>query len=354
MNDPEQTIGLPVVEFSGESNGTSPRWALHPKDATISPGETISPPKDTNTSHPKIAADAGPSRSGPSRSGQTVVDAVRRYRVMVIAVAILGFVVAVGYSLVQPKVYRAEAFITMPQQVSLQGQQTNPGQYLDGQVLLLQSQNVAQRAATIANATLHGNMLTSSDFYGSGSSLEISPPTTAAPGAYGATVVGVSFAASTAQLAQVGTNAVIQAYDKARSAAIRSQDNAAIAGIGNAIGGTNFQLAGVIASRAPNGANLEQELLAQRAALINQQSQALVNEQIDLAQQPSVATEPATTANHKWALDGGIGLVIGIGIGVALAYARASRRRRTIDDSSGSASRYQTEAAASSQASPLG
>ena len=303
-------------------------------------------------SYAKIAADAEPSRSGP-----TVADAVRRYRVMVVAVAILGFVVAVGYSLMQPKVYRAQAFITMPQQVSLQVQQANSGQYLDGQVLLLQSQSVAQRAATIANATLHSNSLTSSDFYGNGSSLQISPPTTAAPGAYGATVVGVSFAASTAQIAQVGTNAVIQAYDNARSAAIQSQDNAAIKGIDNAIGGTNFQLAELNGTNAPNTANMQQQLVAQRAALVNQRSQALVNEQIDLAQQPSVATEPATRANHKWALDGGIGLVIGILIGVALAFARASRRQRTIagrqDPSPTSASHHRTAAAASSHASPL-
>ena len=144
----------------------------------------------------QVAADAEPSRSGRPCC------AVRRYRVMVFAVAILGFVVGVGYSLMQPKVYRAQAFITMPQQVSLQVQQANSGQYLDGQVLLLQSQSVAQRAATIANATLHSNSLTSSDFFGTGSSLQISPPTTAAPGAYGATVVGVSFAASTAQIAR--------------------------------------------------------------------------------------------------------------------------------------------------------
>ena len=40
----------------------------------------------------------------------------------------------------------------------------DPGQYLDSQVLLLQSQGVAQRAASIANDTLGGNILTPADF----------------------------------------------------------------------------------------------------------------------------------------------------------------------------------------------
>jgi LPS O-antigen subunit length determinant protein (WzzB/FepE family) len=276
-------------------------------------------------SAPTAAADAE-----PSQFGQAVVDAVRRYRGMVIAVAIVAMVAAIGYALVQPKVYRAQASITMPQQVSLQGQQGNSGQYLDGQVLLLQSQGVAQRAATIANSTLHSHNLTVGDFYGSGSSLSISPPTTAAPGGFGATVVGVSFAASSAQVAEAGTNAVIKAYDAARSAAIKSQDDTAINGIDIAIGGTNYELASLNGSRAPAVANQQQQLVAQRATLINQRAQMIVNEQIDLAQQPSVAVEPATTANHKWALDGGIGLIIGVLLGVALAVARASRRPRSV------------------------
>lgn len=326
MNDPEQTIGLPVIELSGESNGTSTRRALPPKDVILGPEDTMSPPEDTNVSYAETATGAEPSRYGP-----TVADAVRRYRVMVVAVAILGLVAAVGYSLMQPKVYRAQAFITMPQQVSLQGQQANPGQYLDSQVLLLQSQGVAQRAATIANTTLGSSSLTTSDFYGSGSSLEISPPTTT-PGSYGATVVGASFAASTAQVAQVGTSAVIKAYDEARSAAIQSQDNAVILGINNAIYNTNSQLATVGSNGSAISQNLQQLLLTQRTTLYNQRTQAIVNEQIDLAQQPSVATVPAATANHKWAIDGGIGLIVGILLGVALAVARDSRRRRTIAD----------------------
>jgi hypothetical protein len=326
VNDPDQTMRLPVVEVNGESNGTSSASAFPPQaPANGTSSASAFPPQAPAMSHSTIAADVDPLRSEP-----TVLGAVRRYRGMVVAVTLLVVAAAVGYSLAHPKVYRAQAFITMPQQASLQGQQANSSQNLDSQVLLLESQSVAQLAATSANATLHSNLLTTSDFYGPGSSLKISPPVTAAPGAYGATVIGVSFTASPAQVAEVGLNAVIQAYNQTRSAAIRSQANAAIAGIDSALGATNFQLAGLKAASSPYAQSLQQQLLAQRAALVNQQAQTIANEQIDLAQQPAVAIEPATTSNHEWALDGGIGLIIGILVGGALAFARDSRRRRKI------------------------
>ena len=298
MNDPEQTIGLPVVEFSGESNGTSPRWALHPKDATISPEDTISPPKNTNTSHPKIAADAQPSPSGP-----TVVEAVRRYRVMVLAVAILAMVAAIGYSLMQPKVYEAKATVTVPVPAS---SAADPGQYLDSQVVLLQSQGVAQQAAGIANRELGSGLVNASDFNSVGGSLVIVPPATVAPGGYGASIVTVAFKGPSAEIAQVGLNAVLQAFKNAVSNAIKAEANATIAGINYTITKSTSQ--------------------AQAAALTTQRTGAIATEQSELAQQPAVAIEPATVTNHKLALDGGIGLVIGILIGAALAFALASRR----------------------------
>jgi hypothetical protein len=158
-------------------------------------------------SHNSTSASADPFRFEP-----TVVSAMRRYRVMVIAVAVLVTAAAIGYTLKQPKTYRGEASVTVPQQASSQTQQSNPGQYLDSQVLLLQSQVVARRAAIIANSVLGSHLLATSDFFGPSSTLEVIPPTTTTPGGYGATIVGVSFAWPNARIAQVGTNAVLRAY----------------------------------------------------------------------------------------------------------------------------------------------
>jgi Mrp family chromosome partitioning ATPase len=291
------------------------------------------PSMDTNPSHP-----AG---GEPFRFEPTVFGAMRRYRILVLAVAVITMLAAVGYSLIQPKNYRAQAYVTMPQQAPLQGQQADAGQYLDSQVLLLQSENVARRAAAIANAGLHGRSLTVGNFFGDGSSLKVTPPTTAAPGTYGATVIGVSFTAQNAQIAQAAANAVLQAYNEARSAIIRSQDGAVVAGIGRAIAKVDRQLASI--GRQLSGAysaGLQQQLMAQRAALtsqrtalVNQEAQAIVGEQVDLAQQPAMQTagQPVTHARHKWVTNGAIGLVIGVLIGSALAFALA-RRKRIIAD----------------------
>jgi Mrp family chromosome partitioning ATPase len=276
-----------------------------------------------------------------------VFGAVRRYRILVLAVAIITMLAAVGYSLHEPKTYRAQAYITPPQQVPLQGQQADAGQYLDSQVLLLLSQNVAQRAVAIANTTLDRNLLTVGDFFGNGSSLQVTPPTAGSSGAYGGTVIAVSFMAWNARIAQAAANAVLQAYNEARSATIRSQDNAVVAGVGNAIGNTNNrmasldkQLSAAASNTSGNAQNLQQQLSAQRTtllnqrtSLLNQQAQAIVTEQVALAQQPAVQTADLPTAHsrYKWAVNGVIGLIIGILIGSALAFVLA-RRRRIIAD----------------------
>jgi Chain length determinant protein len=315
VNDPDDTTALPIVEARAASNGMPPRGPV-PRSDTFARRQGVS---TTNA----VAANAAPYLSQP-----TVFGAVSRYRILVLIVALLGMVAGVAYAVKPPKEYRAQAFITMPQQVSLQGQQANAGQYLDSQVLLLQSQDVAQRAATIANAALNSNILTASDFFGPDSHLLVSPPTTAAPGAYGATVIGVTFAGTAPQIAQDGANAVLQAYDQARTAAIKTENNSVINALGTAIGATNFQLSHLGATNTQYSLSLQQQLQAQRQALTTQRAQAIANEQIDLAQQPSAqtASKPVTPSNHKWSIDGAAGLIGGILLGAALAFALASRK----------------------------
>jgi hypothetical protein len=147
----------------------------------------------------------------PSRFEPTVFGAVRRYRVMVLAIAVAAMLAAVGYTLMQGKTYQAQVSITVPQEVSLQGQDT--AQYLDSQVLLLQSPAVARQAASIANAALHSTRMTARDFSGDGSSLQVTPPAAGNSGVYGNSIIAVSFTWPDARIAKVGANAVLQALD---------------------------------------------------------------------------------------------------------------------------------------------
>jgi Mrp family chromosome partitioning ATPase len=248
---------------------------------------------------------------GWGRFEPTVFSAVRRYRVMVLVIALLTAAAAVGYTLTEPALYRAHATVTVPRTSLSQGE--SPEQYFDSQVLLLQSQEVADRATRIANAALNKNVLSVHDFSGEGKSLEITPPKGATPGTFGSSIVAVSFTWPSAKVAQVGTNAVLQAFDDARVAAITAQGEAAVAGIENAI----------------RDARTRDQL----TDLVNQRTQTLVNEQIDLTRHPTVvwATEPQVPVNGSSKKSGAIGLVVGSVFGAGLAYARASRRRSIRD-----------------------
>jgi len=246
-------------------------------------------------------------RSEPSQSEPTVFGAVRRYRTMVVAIAVAATVLAIGYSVGKGSTYRAAASLTVAPPASQQNQ--NSAQYLDSQVLLLESPGVASRAAKIANGRLGGNHLTADNFYGSGSSLVITPPVAAAQGVFGASIINIAFTSPSARVAQVGANAMLQAYDDARSDSIRAQADATIAGIDQAMAAsTDTQL----------------------AALLTQRTQTIINEQTDLADQPTMvlAAEPSRSVGLTWKRAAPIGLVLGIIIGAGLAYARTNFRRR--------------------------
>ena len=246
-----------------------------------------------------------------ARFAPTVFGAARRYRIIVVAFALLAMVAAIGYTLYAGKASRAQANVTVPLPQSLQTQE--PGQYLDSQVLLLQSPAVAQRAASIANAKLQNNSLSASDFSARGGSVSITPPAAAAAGAYGASIIGVTFTALSPRVAQVGANALLQAFDNVRSATMAAQFNKAIADIDNTINDTTIP--------------------AQRAVLLAQRTQQQINEQIDLAQHPTMgwAVEPTSPASGGLKRAAVIGLVIGLVLGAALAYVLASRRRAFVD-----------------------
>jgi Mrp family chromosome partitioning ATPase len=236
-----------------------------------------------------------------ARFEPTVIGAVRRYPLIVVTFALLAVVAAIGYTLHKGSTYAGKASVTVPS--------SQDGQSVDDEVVLLESPAVAQRAASIANATLHDNIFSAPDFYTSGGSVAIVPPSGAGVGSYGASIIGVVFTASNPRVAQVGANALLQAFNQVRSAAIAARYRNALAGIDEAINATVDP--------------------AQRAALMTQRNQQLVNEQIDLAQQPVVAlatepTSPVSSGLKKTAVEG---LVVGLAVGAAAAYIRASRRR---------------------------
>jgi len=246
-----------------------------------------------------------------ARFEPTVLGAVRRYWVMVTLIAVLTAAAAVGYSLTQAEVYRAYATVTVPQSTLAEGEART--QYFDSQVLLLQSEDVADRAVRLANAELNGNVLARSDFTGEASSLEITPPEQATPGGFGSSIVALTFTWPSSKVAQAGVNAALQAFDDARSAAIAAQGAADVAAVQRAIDDARTQ--------------------GQRSDLQNQRTQTLVDLQLALATHPTVtwAAEPQLPINGNAKRSGAIGLVAGLVLGALLAYLRAGRRR-CLDD----------------------
>ena len=255
------TVSQPPVRRSCNRSFRSPRAESHARN---SKGELM---KDASVES--------------ARFEPTVFGSVRRYRIMVAMFALAGLAAAVVYTHHKGVSYAAKAGVSVP---ASQG-----GQSIDSAVLLLESSAVAQRAASIADATLHDNSLSAQNFNTGGGSVILFPPAGAGVGSYGASVIGVVFSSPSPRVAQVGANALLQAFGQVRSAAITAQYNNAIAGIDEAINAT----------ADPN----------QRAALISQRNQQLVNEQIDLAQQPTMGwaikpTGPVSSGYKKNGLYG--------------------------------------------------
>jgi len=250
----------------------------------------------------------------------TVFGAVRRYPVMVLAVVLLTVALAVGVTLTRAQQYRAQATVTVPQPLSSQGQAGD--QYLASQVLLLKSPEVAERAVVIANHSLGRQALAEGDVKGETASLEVIPPdATSTPGTYGANVITVAFTWSDPRGAQAGVNAVLRAFDEVRSEDIRTQGEATVAGIEKTIRDARTR--------------------GQLSDLVNQRTETLVNEQMDLARHPTMAwaPEPRVPVSGSVLKFGVLGLLIGMVLGAALAFARASRRR-SFDDELQPASLY--------------
>jgi Mrp family chromosome partitioning ATPase len=230
---------------------------------------------------------------------------------MVLTVVLATTAAAAFMALGQVELFRAGATVTVPQPRSAEGESSD--QYLASQVLLMQSPEVADRAVMIANRALGEQVLIRGDFKGEGASLLITPPEMAAPGTYGANVVTVAFTSADPEVAKVGVNSLLRAFDDVRSDRITAQGQATVAGV----------------ERAIKDARTE----GQRKDLLDQRTKALVDQETDLARHPTFAwaTEPRSAVNGNVKRSGLVGLLVGAVLGAALAFARASRRR-TFDD----------------------
>lgn len=240
-------------------------------------------------------------------SEPTVVGAVSRYRAMVVVIALLVAAVSVGYTLVTPERFTASATVAVPPPPL--SMELESAQHLDGQVVLMRSEEVASRATRIANGTLRSDVLGVRDFSGRDQSLMLLPPEGSQTGDFGSSIVTVSFTWATPEVAEVGANAFVQAYDEVRSAAIATESQATVAGIEKAISDARTQ--------------------AQRGDLEEQRTEALVSRQIAIARRPAVdwAVQPEFPINGNSKRAGAIGLVVGALLGAAVAFLRAGRRR---------------------------
>lgn len=242
----------------------------------------------------------------------TVFGAVRRYATMVLTSTVLAGMLAVAQWVINPQDYRATAKVTVPRPLLLAGQGSD--QYLDSQVLLLQSQEVTERAAEIANEQLGERVLNELHFVpGEGERLVVTPPQGSTPGAYGANTITVSFRWPDAGTARTAANALLHAYDEYRSAAIRAEVAATVREIDEAI------------ADAQTGAQVR--------TLSNRRTQVVLDRQVDLSRRPTVvwASEPLSRVNGGPLRGGAIGAFVGLVLGAALAYAR-QRRHRCFDD----------------------
>ena len=243
----------------------------------------------------------------------TVFGAARRYWFIVAGIALLSAAAFVSYyTWWTPPVYRASARVTVPQELSMKEQLYN--QYIDREMVLLRSQEVAERAAQIVNNELGHRVVDVTDFSDVDGSLEFKPPDGSTPGGYGSTIIGVAFRWQDPIVARAGANALLQAFDEVRFASIKADADAATAALDESI---------KIGEAYSGNKDQRGDLMGRRATM-------LVDQQIDLAQHPTFewAVEPQSPVGMTGKDATVLGLLIGAILGTVVAYALASLRRR--------------------------
>lgn len=237
----------------------------------------------------------------------TVLGAMRRHWLLVCLVVFACVDLALAYGVIKQEEYVATATVSAPRPAGSALQ--SDAQYLDSQVLLLNSRQVGDRAYEIVGASPAGTGIKRGELAPTIGRVEIIPPTGGSTGGYGTTIVTVQFTADSAAEAQVGVNALATAYDEVRSEEIRDQAASRVEGMDNAIA----------AAESPGDV----------AELRKERVQAVIDQGRDQALRASIASadRPEAPAGSGLLTLLGVGLILGLVVGGAAAFVRASRLR---------------------------
>ena len=318
----------------------------------------------------------------PARLEPSFAAAVWRARWFVLILALVGAGAGAGYAAAKAKVYTAQATVAASASVPSLGSQSagsaagsNVQEDISNALVLLQSPDVASRAADIANGDLHRRAFTADAIT---SDLVVQQATTtsssnassaAAPSAGQApALIQVQFSTGGPKLAAAGANAVLQAYEEARATIARSDAAAALANVNGSlttvssqIDTTRNQLAaletqlvqtngqqqvlaqrildqGLRAAPAPATPNASLDSLTSELTSLESRQNALLSqrdtiqgaEQLELAQPVGTvpATPPTKPSSPNRVKDILLGFALGLFLGALSAYPLALRRQR--------------------------
>ncbi len=235
----------------------------------------------------------------------TLFGAMRRHWLLVTMLVLACAEVALAFGMYKQDEYRATATVSAPRPAGSALQ--SDAQYLDSQVLLLDSRRVGDRAFEIARSTEAGAGIERSELAPTIGAVEIIPPPSQSSGSYGTTIVTIQFTAPTPEEAKIGANALATAYDEVRSQEIAASAEARLEDIDRAI------------ATADSPGDV--------AALRKERVQALIDQSRDLSQAVSMsaAEEPRAPAGSGPLALLGVGLCVGLVVGGAAAYVRAIR-----------------------------
>ena len=278
----------------------------------------------------------------------SLIAAARRYWALVLVLTMLGALAGVAYASRKTKSYVGRAGIVItPMAAPLTANGSagiSPTDYVNRQVALLQSPDVLRDAAAAVNAKHHRQVLSAGDLQ---QALAVIPPAGVTSGPRPATssnVTQVNVTLGDPVLAADAANAVLDTYKQLWVTQINQQVQTANASLSASANALTAQLNAVAAQvngldpttqRGQVQALLDQQtnLSSRIADLVKDQDQVALNQQLDLAQPPTMLpaildAQPTNASRSKFAA---AGLVAGLLLGAALAYLLAMWRQNFAD-----------------------